>query len=262
MPIKWLLTTLAALAATLISIASRASISVTEVYEMGDGHRLVQISSTDHPELLGADRIFWGKGSDLYQLDLTFESESDTARLMEFRANTNPDTHEIFLDRSSASASCGERKKLLKKIDAKTLDQEIQSGKIHIYYIPDVKEPAYLFQVPGKNEFVSVKESPFNIGQIYEVRIGPLGHMKKVELEYGGRKREGLIRFKSGGGIYIPTAIDLFSKAAKDRGQPSLMRTKMALMETLIKPRLTAKNLSAAGMKSVSLPQLRTPCDL
>src|SRR5262249_46199582 len=143
------------------------------------------------------------------------------------------------------------------------LEASIRSRKTVLQQLPKIIDPTYLFQVSGKKEYVWIGSARYGFDGHYVVRIGKPGAWREMETLRSVPSAEGpgeVISFRSGGGVSIPSSIDLFAKAAQNRGSPTLIRGKMATSELLVRPRIEPADAAKWGLVRRSDPKLVTPC--
>ncbi len=207
--------------------------------------------------------VFIQRGSKLQQIEITMHSIDEGATDLSFSNGS------ISLSESEASLFCNDKSSSFKPLSSAELAQvekDIHTKKLSLSPLPKGEEPVYLLQVKDSDEFVYVSSPQYNFHGNFRVSIIKNGKWKNIEtLESPLQESSdlsGLIRFKNGGALYVPGAIDLFLPPAKHRGSPTLVRQRNSKIETLIRPQLNQAQLSKLGIRPIkAAAQAISPCD-
>lgn len=206
--------------------------------------------------------VFFKKGGSLQQIELSVSSDDDGSQDVSFSNGS------VSFSGNQAALYChgiGTDLRALTEAEMALLASDLRSKKLNLKFLPEVHEPAYLLQVKGSNELVYVTSPRYNFHGNYRVWLMHGNRRTKVEtIETALRESSdlaGMVRFKNGGGLYVPGTIDLFLPPAKHRGSPSLIRAKGGKLEALVRPNLTRKQLLELGIKSPRSEMPISPCN-
>jgi|GEM_PF-2948385 len=252
--------------ALLWSVAASALPNPVIVYQSENGEALVEYPA--NLEIFpSGNRVFYLKNHDQYQLQLSWENASGEETVFDFeRSKVGSSEGEINIAKNKARVVCeNKRTPSFKKLEGAQLKYfvtALNSGSAKTHWLPTLEQSSYLFQSTQVKDYVLITADHFNFYGNYQIYIGKPGHWKKQEVENDPKKLkaapEGIISFKTGGGIYIPLQIHLFSDLNK--GAPSLIRERNAPVEDLVAPHLPLKAIHQI-LENPKLPNLTTPCD-
>jgi hypothetical protein len=255
--------------------AKGIDVSVAAGYENDRGKLLLQLADSKGrlPFLLSGNTVFWGNTNTLHQLEITWFDEGAGQRavqvLVSGSENIVGQTVPVVMSDDLATVRCGDRlsdefKKVSEARRAR-LEADIRAGKIALKTLPDLRQPLYLLQVKDTGEYVYITEPRFNFHGDFEVFVGGAKHMRRIPLESkdAGWKtvQPGVFRFASGGGVYLPIAIDLLNSKDGQRGSPTLIRGKNAKIEALQRVNMAREDIiKKFGLRSPPGVALRAPC--
>lgn len=233
---------------------------IRSAYQSEQGALIIRFEDNAHFFPAG-NTVFFKKGSSLQQIELSVSSDDDDSQDVSFSNGS------VSFSGNQAALYChGNGTDLRALTDAETalLTSDLRSKKLNLKFLPEVHEPAYLLQVKGSNELVYVTSPRYNFHGNYRVWLMHGNRRTKVETIESALQESsdlaGMVRFKNGGGLYIPGTIDLFLPPSKHRGTPSLIRTKGAKLEELVRPSLSRQQLLRFGIKSPSSQTPSSPC--
>lgn len=243
--------------------AAPSAAKIRNAYRSDQGDLIVRFEE-DSRLFPAGNTIFYKKGNFLQQIEISLASDEESSQDYSFVNGS------LSLSDAQADLYCSESNSELKALGdtAKaTLASELRSKKLSLKFLPEIQEPVYLLQVKGTGELIYVISPRYNFHGNHDVWLisNSSGlRKKKIEtLESPIRQSSdltGLIRFKNGGGLYIPGTIDLFLPPAKHRGTPTLIRTKGAKPEELVRPSLSRELLLKLGIKTPQSSPLLSPC--
>lgn len=229
---------------------------IESAWQDSDGELVIRFES-DPSGFPAGNTLFFGSERALFQIDSTWSSPTS----IHFRDGR------IAMDDAKAVLSCGDNDKELARLSGPALTQlesDVQRGKLQVKFLPEIQDPAYLLQVKGSDEFVYITAPRYNFHENFSVYMVRNGRWKKIETiptpKDPTANTTDLIRFKNGGGVYIPAAIDLFTKSDRDKGSPTLIRHSGGRIEELTRPALKAGDLARIGIRFPRAAGVRTPC--
>jgi hypothetical protein len=251
-------------AQTSLPSTSPSTLKIRNAFRSEQGDLIVRFEE-DTRLFPSGNTIFYKKGNALQQIEITFASNEESSQDYSFVNGS------LSLSDAQAELYCSESNTELKPLSESAKAQlvsELRSKKLSLKMLPEIQEPVYLLQVKGTDELVYVTSPRYNFHgnhNVWLISEGSGSRKKKIEtLESPVQQSSdltGLIRFKSGGGLYIPGTIDLFLPPAKHRGTPTLIRTKGGKPEELVRPNLSRQHLLKLGIKAPQNGPLMSPCN-
>jgi hypothetical protein len=225
---------------------------VREAFRNGSGDWIVELDNGS---------FYWGSESSLQELDLSWESKSQQLRDLTLSGA------QVEISSEQAEVSCGEGSisdyARVTKEELTRIRERLAIGHVRLKGLPSVWDPAYVLHDAKSGDYFYVATPRYNFHGDYVVFRGKPGKMRKVET-LAKSDEVGLIRFKKGGGIYIPSTIDLFKAHLNKGEQPMLLESARGKMQPLTVPRLSGGELARLGVRKpleLKAPRLPSPCD-
>ncbi len=243
--------------------AQAAELKVERAYRDGRGAIVAEVSGQDPSgRLESGNTLFWGDERELLQLELT-RDERDEAK----SRSSGFEGGSIEVSESVSEISCGDSRPgafaRLADDDTRRLEARIRSGSTRLRLLPEERRALYLFSIPGTRDVVFVTEPRFNFHGDYRVFVGPPGRLREVPLAKVAGKEvpSGRFFFKSGGGLYVPMAIDLLNPIPRERrGSPTLIRSGSEPLIALQPARLSRADLARLGFGKRPTSRPPNPC--
>jgi len=230
--------------------APLTSSQVVNAYQDSSGMLVLEMSTHEFPS---GNVFFLGDSQKVKQLEVTWDNSNQDERDVTFEAPSKADASKLVIHSNEAFMSSTQKSQTLKKLipaELALIEKRVNSGALRLARLPQVLKSAFLFQVESTGEYVLVKEPVYDFRGNYEVFIGRKGHLKKtVVLAPQDWKNgpSGEIRFKNGGGLYIPKLGHLLVTVSTKIEPPTLIRSKTSRMETLVLPKLSSTDLAQFG---------------
>jgi hypothetical protein len=237
-----------------IAAGVEASPRILSAYQDSSGMLVLEMSTHEFPS---GNVFFVGNSQKLKQLEVTWDNANQDERDITFASPSGSmsktDVSDLVIHANEARISSGQKSRTLKKASPAELalvEKRVNSGSLRLARLPQVLRSAFLFQVQATGEYVLVREPVYDFHGNYEVSVGRKGHLKKIAVlapdDWKNGPR-GEIRFKSGGGLYIPKLAHLLVTVSTQIEPPTLIRSKAGHAETLVLPKLNGNDLAQFG---------------
>jgi hypothetical protein len=213
--------------------------------DKGGSHLILELKSDD---IQSNNTVFIGSPTAVHQLELTWDNANETERSLIYVAEKAHQDGELTIEKTFAELREMGRSVAFQRMNAQELlktQHQMNEGRVQVKMLPAIWKSKYLFQVPNSDELVLVKEPVFNFHGNYRVFTGRSGRLHEILVE---RSTAQEIRFKNGGGLYIPVMTEILSASeTRTATHPSLIRSRGANIESLILPKLSSKELAILG---------------
>jgi hypothetical protein len=223
---------------------------VVNAYQDSSGMLVLEMSTHEFPS---GNVFFVGNSQKVKQLEVTWDNSNQDERDITFAALSKMDASKLVIRSNEVLMSSAQKSQTLKKMmpaELALVEKRANSGALRLARLPQILKSAFLFQVESTGEYVLVKEPVYDFHGNYEVSVGRKGHLKKTAVltpDDWKNGPSGVIRFKNGGGLYIPKLAHLLWTVSTQIEPPTLIRSKTSRMETLVLPKLSSVDLAQFG---------------